>query len=280
MIARIRRALKGSPWSREEIQEFIEQSETDLDADEKSMLSGVLEVSETQVRDVMVPRSHMVVIDIDEEFDDILKTIVQSGHSRFPVVGEDRDEVLGVLLAKDLLQYCGENAKKFNLRDVVRKAVFVPESKRLNVLLKEFRTNRNHMAVVIDEYGTAAGLVTIEDVLEQIVGEIEDEFDVREHKVRKLSGGRYLVSAGLTLRDMATANKNMAEGRTFIGQQTLDAGLVDTLGSMETALEAARAHGGLLGLHAARGGVRRSPAVAPGPRSAHGCTMQSERSPA
>jgi magnesium and cobalt transporter len=181
VLARIRRALKGSPWSREEIQEFIEQSETDLDAEEKSMLSGVLEVSETQVRDVMVPRSHMVVIDIEEDFDDILKVIVQSGHSRFPVIGEDRDEVLGVLLAKDLLRYFGsEEADDVPLQKLLRPASVIPESKRLNALLKEFRDSHNHMAIVVDEYGGVSGLLTIEDVLEEIVGEIDDEHDPEE----------------------------------------------------------------------------------------------------
>ena len=181
MLARVRRALKGSPWSREEIQEFIEQSETDLDAEEKSMLSGVLEVSETQVRDVMVPRSHMVVIDIDEAFGDILKTIVQSGHSRFPVIGEDRDEVLGVLLAKDLLRYFGsEEAEDVPLQKLLRPVSLIPESKRLNALLKEFRDSHNHMAIVVDEYGGVSGLLTIEDVLEEIVGEIDDEHDREE----------------------------------------------------------------------------------------------------
>jgi magnesium and cobalt transporter len=181
LIARMRRAIKGSPWSREEIQEFIEQSETDLDAEEKSMLSGVLEVSETQVRDVMVPRSHMVVIDVNESFEEILKTIVQSGHSRFPVIGEDRDEVLGVLLAKDLLRYFGsDDATDVPLRKLLRPASVIPESKRLNALLKEFRDSHNHMAIVVDEYGGVAGLLTIEDVLEEIVGEIDDEHDHEE----------------------------------------------------------------------------------------------------
>ena len=181
LIARMRRALKASPWSREEIQEFIEQSETDLDAEEKSMLSGVLEVSETQVRDVMVPRSHMVVIDIEEDFDEILSTIIQSGHSRFPVIGEDRDEVLGVLLAKDLLRYFGSGeTAAVPLRKLLRPVSVIPESKRLNALLKEFRDSHNHMAIVVDEYGGVAGLLTIEDVLEEIVGEIDDEHDREE----------------------------------------------------------------------------------------------------
>ncbi len=145
------------------------------------MLSGVLEVSETQVRDVMVPRSQMVVIDIEEDFDDILKLIVESGHSRFPVIGEDRDEVLGVLLAKDLLRYFGrDEAKDLPLRKLLRPAAVIPESKRLNALLREFRASHNHMAIVVDEYGGVAGLLTIEDVLEEIVGEIDDEHDQEE----------------------------------------------------------------------------------------------------
>jgi magnesium and cobalt transporter len=174
LYARIKRALKGDPWSREEIHDFIQQSEIDLDAEEKSMLSGVLEVSETQVRDVMVPRSHMVVIDIDRDFDEILSVIIQSGHSRFPVIGEDRDEVLGILLAKDLLRYFGsEDSDDVPLRKLLRPA-------SVNALLKEFRASHNHMAIVVDEYGGVAGLLTIEDVLEEIVGEIDDEHDPEE----------------------------------------------------------------------------------------------------
>jgi magnesium and cobalt transporter len=180
LVARIRRAFRGEPWSRDEIQTFIE-SEVELDAEEKSMLTGVLEVSETQVRDVMIPRSQMVVIDIEDEFDEMLATIVESGHSRFPVIGEDRDEVLGVLLAKDLLRYFGkDSAKDLSIRKLLRPAAVIPESKRLNALLKEFRASHNHMAIVVDEYGGVAGLLTIEDVLEEIVGEIEDEHDDEE----------------------------------------------------------------------------------------------------
>jgi len=191
LIARIKRALKGDPWSREEIQDFIQQSEVDLDAEEKSMLSGVLEVSETQVRDVMVPRSHMVVIDVEEDFDDILKVIIESGHSRFPVIGEDRDEVLGILLAKDLLRYFGsDDADEVPLRKILRPVAVIPESKRLNALLKEFRASHNHMAIVVDEYGGVAGLLTIEDVLEEIVGEIDDEHDLEEAAFIRPEGDR------------------------------------------------------------------------------------------
>ena len=190
LVARIRRAFRGEPWSRDEIQTFIE-SEVELDAEEKSMLTGVLEVSETQVRDVMVPRSQMVVIDIDEPFDETLKMIVESGHSRFPVIGEDRDEVLGILLAKDLLRYFGKDAASgVTIRKLLRPAAVIPESKRLNALLKEFRASHNHMAIVVDEYGGVAGLLTIEDVLEEIVGEIEDEHDDEEAEFIRPDGDR------------------------------------------------------------------------------------------
>ena len=190
LVARIRRAIRGEPWSRDEIQTFIE-SEVELDAEEKSMLTGVLEVSETQVREVMVPRSQMVVIDIEDEFDETLAMIVESGHSRFPVIGEDRDEVLGILLAKDLLRYFGTDAaKEVTIQKLLRPASVIPESKRLNALLREFRHSRNHMAIVVDEYGGVAGLLTIEDVLEEIVGEIEDEHDDEEAEFIRPDGDR------------------------------------------------------------------------------------------
>jgi len=202
VLARVRRALKGDPWSREEIHDLLQQAETAFDPEEQDMLAGVFEVAETQVRDVMVPRSQMVVIERDQPLDEMLETIIRSGHSRFPVIGEDRAEVVGILLAKDLLQYCGDNTKRFNIRNVLRNAVFVPESKRLNVLLKEFRTTRNHMAIVIDEYGTAAGLVTIEDVLEQIVGEIEDEYDFDDDvQILQRSEHEFTMKAQLDIDD-------------------------------------------------------------------------------
>jgi len=190
LVARIKRAITGEPLSRDEIQTFI-QSEVELDAEERSMLSGVLEVSETQVREVMVPRSQMVVIDIEQDFDEMLGMIVASGHSRFPVIGEDRDEVLGILLAKDLLRYFGsEEAKDVSIRKLLRPAAVIPESKRLNALLKEFRASHNHMAIVVDEYGGVAGLLTIEDVLEEIVGEIDDEHDQEEAEFIRPDGDR------------------------------------------------------------------------------------------
>jgi len=191
LFARVKRAVKGDPWSREEIQDLIHQSEVAIDAQEKSMLAGVLEVSETQVREVMVPRSQMVVIDIEEDFDDILAVIIESGHSRFPVIGEDRDEILGILLAKDLLRYFGKQAaENVPLLELLRPAAVIPESKRLNALLKEFRDSHNHMAIVVDEYGGVAGLLTIEDVLEEIVGDIDDEHDQEEADFIRADGER------------------------------------------------------------------------------------------
>ncbi len=191
LIARLKRAIKGEPWSREEIQDIIQKSETDIDAEEKSMLAGVLEVSETQVRDVMIPRSQMVVIDIDDDIDEMIRVIVESGHSRFPVMGEDRDEVLGVLLAKDLLRYFGHGpGHDVPIRKLLRPAAVIPESKRLNALLNEFRASHNHMAIVVDEYGGVSGLLTIEDVLEEIVGEIDDEHDPEEDAFIRPEGDR------------------------------------------------------------------------------------------
>ncbi len=152
-----------------------------LDADCLSIMEGALQVSDMQVREIMIPRSQVVTVQISATPEEFLPTVIEAAHSRFPVVGETLDQVIGILLAKDLLALILEkDYRKFNLRDIIRPAAFIPESKRLNVLLKEFRENRNHMAVVIDEYGGLAGVVTIEDVLEQIVGEIEDEHDVDE----------------------------------------------------------------------------------------------------
>ncbi len=159
LVARIKRALTGEPWSRDEIQTLI-QTEVELDAEERSMLAGVLEVSETQVREVMVPRSQMVVIDIEQAFDEILALIVDSGHSRFPVIGEDRDEILGILLAKDLLRYFGTGATQdVAVRKLLRPASVIPESKRLKALLKEFRASHNQMVVRSFSQGTKLKLI-------------------------------------------------------------------------------------------------------------------------
>ncbi len=179
--SRVRRAIKGEPWSREEIQEILQQSEDVFNPEEQDMLTGVLEVSETQVRDVMVPRSQMVILEDDQSIGEMLDIVVESGHSRFPVIGEDRDEVKGVLLAKDLLRHFRDaSGGAWDLNKYLRDVAVIPESKRLNSLLKEFRDSRSHMAIVVDEYGGVSGLVTIEDVVEEIVGEIDDEHDQEE----------------------------------------------------------------------------------------------------
>ena len=177
-----------------------------LDADALSMIEGVLQVSEMQARDIMIPRSQMDVIDIKESPDQFIPTVIQTGHSRFPVIGENKDNVIGILLAKDLLRhYAGE--EEFDVREMLRPAVFIPEAKPLNVLLKDFRRNRNHMAVVVDEYGGVAGLITIEDVIEQIVGDIEDEYDFDdvEDNIVQDKGGQYRVKALTEIADFNAA---------------------------------------------------------------------------
>ncbi len=167
-----------------------------LEPDELGMLQGVLGVSESQVRDVMIPRSRMVVLRQDDSADALLGTIVDSGHSRFPVIGADRDEVVGILLAKDVLRHYRDSDAEFTIDDLLRPAVFIPESKRLSTLLKDFREGHQHMAVVVDEYGGVSGLATIEDVLEQIVGEIDDEHDPEDvDPIQSLDNDRYSVLA-------------------------------------------------------------------------------------
>ena len=200
--------LAHEPEDREELVGLLRSSydRNLLDADALAMIEGVLQVSEMQARDIMVPRAQMDVIDIRESPDQFIPMVIQTGHSRFPVFGENKDNVIGILLAKDLLRhYAGE--EEFNVREMLRPAIFVPESKRLNVLLREFRASRNHMAIVVDEYGGIAGLVTIEDVLEQIVGDIEDEYDFDEASDNILPepGGRFRVKALTQIADFNAA---------------------------------------------------------------------------
>jgi len=199
LFEKLSRIFLDIPQNRQELVEILQASEKRdlLDMDALSMIEGVLQVSEMQVRDIMIPRSHMVVLQEDTEYENMLPVVIDSGHSRFPVIGENRDEIVGVLLAKDLLRYVDEEKRKdFDIKDVLRQTIFVPESKRLNVLLKEFRDSRNHMAIVIDEYSGVAGLVTIEDVLEQIVGDIDDEHDVEDvGNIRRMGVNRYSIKA-------------------------------------------------------------------------------------
>ncbi|NIP18848.1 MAG: CBS domain-containing protein [Xanthomonadales bacterium] len=197
-LARLFGVFSSEPRDREELKEILNESleRGVVDTDARAMMEGALEVSEMQVRDAMIPRSQMVVIPRNGKLEDFLPRILESGHSRFPVIGGDRDEVEGILLAKDLLRYFASNGGEFRLLDVIRPAVVIPESKRLNMLLRDFKASRNHMAIVVDEYGGVSGLITIEDVLEEIVGEIDDEHDEKEDApVVRLSEDRYLVQA-------------------------------------------------------------------------------------
>jgi magnesium and cobalt transporter len=199
--------LTHEPEDREQLIELLHSSfERDLmDADALSMIEGVLQVSEMQARDIMVPRAQMDVIDINHTPEQFLPSVLETGHSRFPVVDGEKDEVIGILLAKDLLRYYA--GEEFIVRDMLRPAVFIPESKQLNVLLKDFRSNRNHIAIVVDEYGGVAGLVTIEDVLEQIVGDIEDEydFDETEDNIVTETNGTWRVKAQTEIADFNEA---------------------------------------------------------------------------
>jgi magnesium and cobalt transporter len=197
--SRLFRGRADEVKTREEIASFLVEFRDRgvLAPDELAMLQGVLEVSNTQVRDIMVPRSHMVVLAKDDPPEALLKSIIESNHSRFPVIGNDRDEVVGIVLAKDMLKhYAVGDRGTFQIEPLLRPVVFIPESKRLNMLLAEFREGRNHMAIVVDEYGGVSGLATIEDVLEQIVGDIDDEHDQEEAApIQPQDDGRYVVLA-------------------------------------------------------------------------------------
>ena len=207
LLERLSAFLTREPEDRDELLHLLHSAHDRnmFDADALAIIEGALQVSDMQVRDVMVPRAQMDVVNLDDSVEDITRFVIQAAHSRFPVIGEGKDDVLGILLAKDLLRvFAGES---FNLREMLRPAVFVPESKRLNVLLRDFRVSHNHMAIVVDEYGGVAGLVTIEDVLEQIVGDIEDEYDFDEtaDNIRLDQAGRYRVKAGTEIEDFNEA---------------------------------------------------------------------------
>jgi magnesium and cobalt transporter len=201
---RIGKVFTSEPQDRDQLKELINEScqKGILDTEAVAMIEGALAVSEMQVRDAMIPRSHMVVIPLESTQEESLELILESGHSRFPVIGEDRDEVEGILLAKDLLRYYAKNSGPLVLKDILRPAVVIPESKRLNILLKDFRASRNHMAIVVDEYGGVSGLITIEDVLEEIVGEIDDEHDeAEEASIKQLAENRYQINALTEVED-------------------------------------------------------------------------------
>jgi magnesium and cobalt transporter len=205
-LERLSLAFSGEPQSREDLVEILRDAQDNglIGPDTLKMLEGALAVSERQVGDIMIPRSQMVSLPADSPFMDLMKLVVESGHSRFPVHGDDKDEILGILLAKDLLRGIVADGGPGQVRELLRPAVLIPESKRLNVLLKEFRLSRNHMAIVVDEHGGVAGLVTIEDVLEQIVGDIDDEHDDAGDEAKMIAAqadGQFAVDALTPIAD-------------------------------------------------------------------------------
>lgn len=203
-LDRITHFISGEPQTKSDLEDVLSLAEEHeiIDQDARKIMEGALLVTNMQVRDIMIPRAQMIVIDSEESVQEALPKIIDAGHSRFPVIGDGIDDVIGILLAKDLLPLVESDSAPPALRQLMRPVIAVPESKRLNVLLREFRQNRNHMAIVIDEYGGIAGLITIEDVLEEIVGEIEDETDVAEKKpIRPMSDGTFFVEALTAIDD-------------------------------------------------------------------------------
>jgi magnesium and cobalt transporter len=204
---RVKQALHNEPQDKEQLMVLLRDAQQRdlLSADTLTMIEGAVQVSEMHVRDVMIPRAQMVCLELYAPLEELVKTIVDSGHSRFPVIDDNRDDIQGIFLAKDLLVHYDaskDRLRDFKMRDAMRPAVFIPESKRLNILLRDFRTSRNHMAIVVDEYSGVAGLVTIEDVIEQIVGEIDDEHDVDDQVfIRPTHHERYLVKALTPIED-------------------------------------------------------------------------------
>ncbi|WP_374248711.1 HlyC/CorC family transporter [Thermomonas sp.] len=228
-LDRISAALSGEPDSREELVELLRDVQADgvIGADTLRMMEGAINIAEMTVGDVMVARAQMVALPADGKLLELMKQVVESGHSRFPVHGEDKDEILGILLAKDLLRGVVADNAAASIHELLRPAVLIPESKNLNVLLREFRQSRNHMAIVIDEYGGVAGLVTIEDVLEQIVGEIDDEHDDAADAgvlIAAQADGQFVVDALTPISDF-----NARFGASFPDDE------YDTIGGLVTA---------------------------------------------
>jgi magnesium and cobalt transporter len=223
-FGRLGQLFQGEPKDRQELVEVFRDSEENdlIDHDTRDMLEGVMEISEMRVRDIMLPRSQMVTVDRSDDLDTLINLITDAQHSRYPVISEDKDHVEGILLAKDLLKYLGSGSEPFDIEQMIRPAVVVPESKRVDRLLKEFREERYHMSIVVDEFGGVSGLVTIEDILEEIVGDIEDEFDDEEElDIRKLSKHTFAVKALTTIEEF-----NDTFGTSFSDEE------VDTVGGM------------------------------------------------
>ncbi len=239
-INRIAVLFSSEPRNRKDLQDVLAIAVENeiIDGDARSIMEGAMEVSDMQARDIMIPRTQMVVIKADCSLADILPQIVSTAHSRYPVVGDSLDDICGILLVKDLLpQILNKDQSEFNIRELLRPTVVVPESKRLNVLLREFRENRNHMAIVIDEYGGVAGLVTIEDVLEEIVGDIEDETDAEtDHFIRKISDDDFFIKALTPIEDF-----NEYFGTAFSDDDfdTIGGLVIQALGHMPTRNETA-----------------------------------------
>lgn len=227
--------FQSEPQDRQQLVEVLRVAKDDklIKTDSLAMMEGVLQVAEMQVRDIMIPRSQMNVIHEDASLQEILPIVSETQHSRYPVVGENRDDIEGIMLAKELISYAyDENgSQEFDIKDILRPAYIIPESKRLDVLLTEFRSKRNHMAIVVDEYGCVSGLVTIEDVLEQIVGDIEDEFDIddEESNIKLHSNGEYIIKAQTDIEDF-----NERLGSDFPDQEfdTIGGLLVNKFGHM------------------------------------------------
>ncbi|MCB1698457.1 MAG: CBS domain-containing protein [Pseudomonadales bacterium] len=232
--------FSSEPRNRQDLQDVLALAvdKEIIDRDARSIMEGAMEVIDMQARDIMIPRTQMVVIKADSSLEEILPHIVRTAHSRYPVVGDSLDDIYGILLAKDLLpQILNKDQSEFNIRELLRPSVVVPESKRLNVLLREFRENRNHMAIVIDEYGGVAGLVTIEDVLEEIVGDIEDETDAEtDHFIRKITEDDYFIKALTPIEDF-----NEYFGTSFSDDDfdTIGGLVIQALGHMPTRNETA-----------------------------------------
>ena len=239
-INKIAELFSSEPHTRSDLQDILALAVDNeiIDSDARSIMEGAMEVSDMQARDIMIPRTQMVVIKEDTPMEEILSHIIQSAHSRYPVVGDSLDEISGILLAKDLLpQILSKDQSEFKIAEILRPTVAVPESKRLNVLLREFRENRNHMAIVIDEYGGVAGLVTIEDVLEEIVGDIEDETDAEaDHFIRKITEDDFFVKALTPIDDF-----NEYFGTRFSDEDydTIGGLVIQALGHMPTRNETA-----------------------------------------
>jgi magnesium and cobalt transporter len=237
-LERLSHAFSGEPESREDLIEILRDARENgiLSSDTLKMLEGALSVSEHQVSDIMVPRSQMVSLPVTAPFIELMKMVVESGHSRFPVHGDDKDDILGILLAKDLLRGIVADGGPGSIRELLRPVVLIPESKRLNVLLKEFRQSRNHMAIVVDEHGGVAGIITIEDVLEQIVGEIDDEHDDADEAkmIAAQADGQFLVDALTPISDF---NEQFSAGFMDDEYDTIGGFVTDAIGHLPEAGE-------------------------------------------